>query len=140
VSLETFETQLTQSDRLKEAEWSFTALRNHSRASDFEDIVEDAYVLELPDEGEVAIPESLGETAQAKLGDGNGLVVTFSPEVAEKYPSVRLLLPGDPLFEALIQEVTPEEAIIWSSSVDSVETAGPQLLEALVLPIQNRLQ
>jgi len=109
VSLETFETQLTQSGRLKEAEWSFTALRNHSRVSDFEDIVEDAYVLELPDEGEVAIPESLGETAQAKLGDGSGLVVTFSPEVAEKYPSVRLLLPGDPLFGALIQEVTPEE-------------------------------
>jgi superfamily II DNA/RNA helicase len=114
VSLETIETQITQSDRLEETEWSFTALRNHARADDFEDIVDDAYVLKLPEEGAVAMPESLGETAQAELGGGNGVVVTFRPEIAEQFPSIRLLLPGDPLFEALVREAAPAE-------VDNVE-------------------
>ena len=109
VSLETIETQLTQSDRLKEAGWSFTALRNHSRTDDFGDIVDDAYVLELPDEDMVAVPESFRETAQAELGGGNGVVVTFNPGVAEEFPSVRLLLPGDQLFEVLVRVGTPEE-------------------------------
>ncbi|WP_135665725.1 DEAD/DEAH box helicase [Halorhabdus rudnickae] len=114
VSLETIETQLTQSERLEETEWSFTALRNHARADDFEDIVNDAYVLELPEEDAVAMPESLGETAQAELGGGGGVVVTFNPEIAEQFPSIRLLLPGDPLFEALVREAAPAE-------VDNVE-------------------
>lgn len=114
VSLETIETQITQSDRLEETDWSFTALRNHARADDFEDIVDDAYVLELPDEGPVAMPESLGETAQAELGGRSGVVVTFNPEIAEQYLSIRLLLPGDPLFEALVREAAPAE-------VDNVE-------------------
>lgn len=114
VGLETIETLLTQSSRLEEAGWTFTALRNHDRADDFDDVVDDAYVLELPDGGTVAIPDSLGETAQAELGNGSGVVVTFEPGIADKYPSVRLLLPGDPLFEMLVREVTPEE-------VDSLE-------------------
>jgi hypothetical protein len=75
----------------------------------FDDVVKDAYVLELPDDREVAIPDSLGETAQAELGHGSGVVVTFSPDVAEAYPSIRLLLPGDPVFELLVREATPEE-------------------------------
>lgn len=108
VSLETIETQLTQSDQLEAAQWGFTALRNHTRADDFDDVVDDAYVLALPDEDEVAIPDSLAETAQAELGGGSGVVVTFKPAIAEKYPSIRLLLPGDPLFVALVREATPE--------------------------------
>ncbi|AKU09853.1 DEAD/DEAH box helicase [Haloferax gibbonsii] len=109
LGLETIETLLTQSDRLEETEWSFTALRNHTHADDFDDVVDDAYVLESSESDVVAIPESLGETAQSELGGGNGLVVTFKPEIAEKFPSIRLLLPGDPLFEALVSEVTPEK-------------------------------
>jgi hypothetical protein len=109
VSLETIETQLTQSAQLDEAEWSFTALRNHSRADDFDDVVDDAYVLGLPDNRGIAIPESLGETAQAELGDGSGVVVTFTPSIAEEFPSIRLLLPGDPLFETLVRQITPEK-------------------------------
>ncbi len=113
-SLEVIETLLTQSDQLQEAGWAFTALRNHTRADDFDDVVDDAYVLELPDSDGIAVPESLGETAQAELGDGNGIVVTFEPEIADGFPSIRLLLPGDPLFEMLVYEATPEE-------VDSLE-------------------
>ncbi|ELZ06168.1 putative DEAD/H helicase [Natrialba chahannaoensis JCM 10990] len=108
VSLETIETLLTQSNELEEAGWTFTALRNHARAEDFDGIVDDAYVLELPDDSVIRMPESLDETAQAELGDGNGIVITFNPKIAEQLPSIRLLLPGDPLFEALIREVTPE--------------------------------
>lgn len=114
VSLETIETLLTQSDRLEEAEWTFTALRNHARADEFDDVVDDAYVLESPDSGTVAIPDSLGETAQAELGGGSSVVVTFKPGITDKYPSVRLLLPGDPLFELFVRKATPEE-------VDSLE-------------------
>jgi hypothetical protein len=109
VSLETIETLLTQSERLETAEWTFTALRNHDRAEEFDDVVDDAYVLELPEEGTIAMPESLGETAQAELGGESGVVVTFQPAIAEEYPSIRLLLSGDPLFDALVQEATPEE-------------------------------
>ncbi|WP_265109161.1 DEAD/DEAH box helicase [Halosolutus halophilus] len=114
VSLETIETLLTQSDRLEEAEWTFTALRNHTRADDFDEVVDDAYVLELPDGGAVAMPESRGETAQAELGSDSGVVVSFKPEIAEGFPSIRMLLPGDPLFQVLVSEATPEE-------VDSLE-------------------
>ncbi len=109
VTLEAIETLLTQSDQLKEAKWSFTALRNHAQANNFDEVVGDAFVLELPDNGSVVVPDSLGETAQAKLGSDRGVVVTFKPEIAEEFPSIRLLLPGDPLFEVLLGEITPEE-------------------------------
>ena len=35
--------------------------------------------------------------------------MTFNPEIAEQFPSIRLLLPGDPLFEALVREAAPVE-------------------------------
>ena len=109
VSLETIETQLTQSEPLDDAGWTFTALRNHPQAEAFEAVVDDAYVLELPDEDTIAVPESLSNTAQAELGEGEGIVVTFTPEIAEQYPSIRLLLSNDPLFELLVQQATPEQ-------------------------------
>jgi hypothetical protein len=34
--------------------------------------------------------------------------VTFKPSVAESFPSIRLLLPGDPLFSLLLSIVTSE--------------------------------
>ena len=109
VSLETIETLLTHSERLEGNDWVFTALRNHDLADTFDDVVNDAYVLELPDSTEVAIPDSLGETAQSELGRRSGVVVTFTPDIAESYPSIRLLLPGDSLFELLVRKATPEE-------------------------------
>ncbi|RLM83670.1 DEAD/DEAH box helicase [Halobellus sp. Atlit-38R] len=108
VSLETIETQLTQSSQLVESGWSFTALRNHPRADDFDNVVDDTYVLEFPEDAIVAVPAELGETAQAELGSGKGIVVAFQPEIADRFPSVRLLLPGDPLFEELVRNLAPE--------------------------------
>ncbi len=47
---------------------------------------------------------SLGQTAQTEPGGGNGIVMTIEPEGGEKFPSIRLLLFGDPLFEVLTFE------------------------------------
>jgi len=108
-SLETIETHLTQSDGLEESDWTFTALRNHPRADDFDDVVDDVYVLEHPEGNAVTMSESLDESAQAELGGDSGVAVTFSPEISEDYPSIRLLLPGDPLFQVLVSEASPVE-------------------------------
>jgi hypothetical protein len=65
--------------------------------------------LDLPDQGSIAVPESLSNTAQAELSDGDGIVATFTPQVAEEYPSIRLVLPNDPLFELLVKQATPDQ-------------------------------
>jgi len=103
VSVETVETLLTQSGRLEDVEWSFTALRNHDRVEEYDGIADGAYVLDVPEGDVVAVPESIAETAQEKLGGSDGVVVTFQPDIAEEYPSIRLVLPGDPLFDMLVE-------------------------------------
>jgi hypothetical protein len=50
------------------------------------------------------MPELLGQTAQTEPGGGNGIVMTIEPEGGEKFPPIRLLLFGDPLFEVLTLE------------------------------------
>ena len=110
VSTETIESLLTQSTKLDYSGWSFTALRNHDRAMEFDGVALGAYVLEVPDEESVAVPESLGETAQAELGVAGSVVVTFQPDIAEEYPSIRLLLPGDPLFKLLLSVTAEADA------------------------------
>jgi hypothetical protein len=129
VSLETIETLLTQSERIEGSGWSFTSLRNHDRADDFDDAVDDAYVIEVPEESGVSVPGSLGETAQGELGGGAGVVVTISPEVAESYPSIRLLLPGDPLFDVLISEATPDKVESIELICGSVSGSGSEVTQ-----------
>jgi SNF2 family DNA or RNA helicase len=109
VDLGTIETLLTQSTRLEGAGWEFTALRNHERKDDFSRVIDDAYVLHTPDLNRITVADSFTETAQAELG-GEGLVVTFDPEISESYPSIRFLVPGDPLFEVLIEDAIPDES------------------------------
>ena len=101
-SLELMETLLTQSRALDAAGWEFTALRNHDRADEYPGTARGAYVLEGPEEIDVEIPENATATAQAELRNGDDVVVTFDPPVAEEFTSIRLLLPGDPLFDALV--------------------------------------
>ena len=119
------ETLLTHSERLKTAGWSFTALRNHEKADEFPGTAQDAYVLEGPEQAEVHLPETVSGTAQAELGDSGATVVTFSPSVAEEFPSIRLLLPGDPLFDGLVSVATESEAknIELVCGWNTVETA-----------------
>lgn len=104
------ETLFTQSGRLQTAEWSFTALRNHERADEYPGTAGNAFVLEYPEGGDVDSPESVSKTAQAELGEPGAVVVTFSPEVADQFPSIRLLLPGDPIFNELLSIATDGEA------------------------------
>lgn len=102
VDPELIETLLTQSTTLNEAGWSFTALRRHEEAESYPGAADDAYVLHPPaTEDGFSTPETGGATAQTRLSDGEGLVVTFIPAMADEFPSIRLLLPGDPLFQHL---------------------------------------
>jgi hypothetical protein len=86
---------------------------------------------EVPEGSDVALPNSLGETAQSELGGGAGVVVTFAPEIAESYPSIRLLLPGDPLFEALVSEATPDEMEGLELVCGSVSETGSEVVREL---------
>jgi hypothetical protein len=105
-SLELMETLLTQSRVLGSAGWEFTALRNHDRADEYPGTARGAYVLDAPDQTEIETPETAKTTAQAELRGADEAVVTFDPAVAEEFPSIRLLLPGDPLFDSLVAKTT----------------------------------
>jgi superfamily II DNA or RNA helicase len=100
----------TQSQILEEAGWSFTALRNHERKDDYPDAVHDAYLLTVPEETTDSLIAAPSEdaTAQDSLRKHDSIVVTFSPELAHEFPSLRLLLPGDPLFSHLSEIIQSE--------------------------------
>jgi hypothetical protein len=104
------ETLLTQSRELESAGWEFTALRNHERANEYPGTARGAYVLRGPDNAELATPETAAATAQSELREAGEAVVTFDPSVAEEFPSIRLLLPGDPLFDSLVSMTTRTQA------------------------------
>jgi hypothetical protein len=106
VPLELMETLLTQSRELESVGWEFTALRNHDRAEEYPGTARGAYVLEGPEKTNIETPEMATVTAQAELQNGDDAVVTFDPAVAEEFPSIRLLLPGDSLFDTLVSMTT----------------------------------
>jgi hypothetical protein len=100
------ETLLTQSRELESVGWEFTALRNHDRAEEYPGTARGAYVLEGPEKTNIETPEMATVTAQAELRNGDDAVVTFDPAVAEEFPSIRLLLSSDPLFDTLVSMTT----------------------------------
>jgi hypothetical protein len=106
VSPELMKTILTQSRQLESRGWKFTALRSHDRATEYPGTARGAYVLDAPDKANLEIPETATGTAQAELRNGENAVVTFDPAVSEEFSSIRLLLPGDPLFDTLIAITT----------------------------------
>jgi hypothetical protein len=108
-SLELIETLFTQSEQIESDDWTFTALRNHEKADEYPGTATDAYVIEAPATEEIETPEAESETAQAELRNPGTAVVTFSPPVADDFPSIRLLLPGDPLFDALVSIASKNE-------------------------------
>jgi hypothetical protein len=108
----------TQSQILEEEGWSFTALRNHERKDDYPTAAHDAYLLTVPEgitNPDVAV-ESADATAQASLRHDDSVVVTFSPDLAQDFPSLRLLLPGDPLFTHLLETIQTEGQASRSTS------------------------
>lgn len=97
---------LTQSEVLANKGWSFTALRRQDATADYPGTADDAYILQPPEtETDAWHAPSVPDTAQSTLAVDGALVVTFTPEVAENYPSIELLLPGHPLFNHLLDIV-----------------------------------
>lgn len=109
VSLELIETLFTQSSKLESDGWNFTALRNHERAEDYPGTAHGAFVLEGPEEYSIETPETASATAQTNLRGSEGTVVTFDPDIAEEFSSIRLILPGDSLFDQLVSTITQPE-------------------------------
>jgi hypothetical protein len=106
----------TQSSSLETAGWSFQSLRNHERGDEFPEAVREAYLLSIPDESEVdhllnQQVDSDEQTAQEVFAEQDALVVTFSTELVNERGSVRLLLPGDPLFTHLLQIINDDQAM-----------------------------
>ena len=96
---------LTESTALQDAGWEFTSVRNHDSITEYEDVKEDVYVLQPPETyNGVSLVGDIGkEAAQTILREKNAVAVTFDPTVAADYTSLRLLLPGDPLYQDLIE-------------------------------------
>ncbi|POG53812.1 helicase-related protein [Haloferax marisrubri] len=73
-------------------------------------LADSIYRLSLPNEVEVRHPPEPG-TVAAGLCDGeNSVAVTFTGECVDEYPSLRFLLPGDPIFSQLVELVLEELA------------------------------
>jgi SNF2 family DNA or RNA helicase len=114
-TLELMETLLTQSQQLASAGWEFVALRNHERADDYPGTARGAYVLDSPEGTTIETPERAAATAQTDLRESGEAIVTFDPAVVEEFPSIRLLLPGDPLFDELVSLTTQhsEQEVVY---------------------------
>lgn len=137
---------LTGSDALDEAGWEFTALRRDVDAADFPGTDDDAYLLQPPADAPHWVRQAANggpETAQTTLGDDDALAVTFDPDTADDYPSLRLLLPNDPLYDHLLEAIRDAtggqrgplilvhagivngEVITWSDDAESPEGLQP---------------
>jgi len=101
VTPELVEQLFTQSTVLEEAGWTFTSLRNHEQAVQFTKIDAREYVLSPPAHEDVVNRTVEKKTVQSSLQGTDTIVVTFDPAIADTFPSVRLLLPGDPLYVRL---------------------------------------
>lgn len=103
---------LTESTALQEAEWEFTSVRNHESITEYEDVKEEVYVLQPPESyNHVSLVGDIGkEAAQTILRDKNAVAVTFNPAVAADYTSLRLLLPGDPLYQDIIEVLNTSDS------------------------------
>ena len=110
VNVDAIEYLFTQSQILEEVGWSFTALRNHERKDEYPTAVHDAYLLTVPEDtmDPDVVAESADSTAQTSFRNDDSVAVTFSPDLAQDFPSLRLLLPGDPLFAHLLQTIQIE--------------------------------
>jgi hypothetical protein len=121
VNVDAIEYLLTQSSILEEAGWFFTALRNHERKDDYPDAAHDAYLLTVPDGStDPAVTAASAEaTAQDSFGREDSIAVTFSPDLAKDFASLRLLLPGDPLFARLLEIIQSQRTDLRQDSIIS---------------------
>jgi hypothetical protein len=67
-----------------------------------EDCQDAVYVITLPDEIDAVQQSEEGTVASEIASEEDTVVATFDAGCAEDYPSLRFLLPGDPIFEQLV--------------------------------------
>lgn len=98
----------TESTAIDDAGWTFTSIRNHDAITEYDDVKEDVYVLQPPESySGVSLVGDIGEkAAQNILRETNAVAITFDPTVAADYTSLRLLLPGDPLYQDMIKDLS----------------------------------
>ena len=78
-------------------------------------------MLTVPEEAREpqTVAPSEDATAQDSLRQHDSIAVTFSPNLAHNFPSLRLLLPGDPLFNHLSKIIQAKESDIRQDSATS---------------------
>jgi hypothetical protein len=103
---------VTESDVLREHGWVFESIRNHEEIDTYESVSEDVYVLEPPaDRDNSGLVGDVGAgAAQTILRDEGRVAVTFNPNVAAEYTSLRLLLPGDPVYDDILDVLSGGES------------------------------
>ena len=155
VSPKVIEYMFTQSRALERAGWSFTALRNHEEKENYPDTVHDAYLLTIPEglRESVVMTSLSGSSAQDSLRRDNSVAITFSPALAQDLPSLRLLLPSDPLFTRLFKILKSEKrsseqesAVTFVTlsaesgevtSLDEISSAGSEIIVPTVQDTDN---
>jgi hypothetical protein len=81
-------------------------------------------LLTVPEEftDPAVVAASAEATAQDTLRKDNSVAVTFSPDLAQDFPSLRLLLPGDPLFTCLLDTIQSKSSDYSQDSIISFVT------------------
>ena len=95
----------TQSQTLRNQGWRFDRLERRLTEDD-DAPYKKLYRLSIPEDVSPPIPtDPLEDTVQAKYADEDVILVSFSPEVLNWYPSVIVLLPHHDLFGYLVNEI-----------------------------------
>ena len=126
ITTELIKTAIIESESIESRGWTFSGIRSLTQSESneqYDDLKFDVYVLSPPktkmvNETHPAFQESTpGQTAQEELSetDSGEILITFNPSVKDTYPSVRLLLPGDPLYHHFI-DILFESGWVWGGT------------------------
>jgi len=102
-TIQAIKTAFLQNETLADAGVTFKALAELDTDFDLNENQhsDSIYCLQYPDNGSFQIEAEEGTLAETIASHHQGIGVTFSPELADQYPSLRFLAPGSPLFTRL---------------------------------------
>ncbi|MFB6185279.1 MAG: hypothetical protein ABEI86_00225, partial [Halobacteriaceae archaeon] len=88
-------------------EFTVVPVTEHGKSSEISESHREAvYYVEVSAEiVDIDPQQEEGTVASEITGEENAIAVTFDPGCAQEYPSLRFLLPGDPIFEELVDHV-----------------------------------
>lgn len=109
-TVESIESVFTNSETFADMEIALVQLSELGTAFDFDAETDESeiYCLQSPEELPLRDGSDVGTLAESIAEQHGGVGVTFSPEVADKYPSLRYLAPGSPLFGWLSMKLLEE--------------------------------